>query len=128
MQEIEESIESTDDQTSNCFKSDIPKEEDVEATTIDAKVEEKSTEVEEKAEKTVDESAVNLEVEKQRCREDSDKLFTVSGLEKLLGLLGTILPRDSKVSFGDMVMMTKTDYSSQRCFARMADSNWSSSD
>lgn len=97
VQEIEESIESTDDQASICFKSDIPKEEDVEATTSDAKVEEKSTEVEEKAEKTVDESAVNLEVEKQRCREDSDKLFTVSGLEKLLGLLGTILPRDSKL-------------------------------
>lgn len=128
VQEIEESIESTDRQASICFKSDIPKEEDVAATTSGAKVEEQSTEGEQKAEKTVEESAVNLEVEKQRCREDSDKLFTVSGLEKLLGLLGTILPRDSKVSFGDMVMMSKTDCTSQTCFARISGSNWSSSD
>lgn len=99
VQEIEESTESTDHQASISSKSNIPKEEEG-ATTRDTKVEEQTTESEETvAEKTVDESAVNLEVQKQRCREDNEKLFTASALEKLLGLLGTILPRNSKVSF-----------------------------
>ena len=84
-------------------EADTKAKDDTEQSTGEAKAGTRSAESKDSGtEKTIN-GSVKCKREEERCAEDTEKLFSAAVLERLLGLLGAILPRDSKVN----TMMTK---------------------
>lgn len=63
----------------------------------DVKSEEQSSESKDSSSENKGDGVVKQEEREMRSPEDIDKLFSTAALERLLGLLGAILPQDSKV-------------------------------
>ncbi|XP_068674922.1 zinc finger ZZ-type and EF-hand domain-containing protein 1-like [Montipora foliosa] len=79
-------------------EADTKAKDDPEQSTGEANAEKRSTESKDSGtEKTIN-GSVKCKREEERCAEDTEKVFSAAVLERLLGLLGAILPRDSKLS------------------------------